>query len=57
MPFNKSKSHPAALATTRYDVSSKELLKTNIDREILLMKRNSFIYVFRTFQVTMYTYI
>ena len=57
MPFNKSKSHPAALATTRYGVSSKELLKTNIDREILLMKRNSFIYVFRTFQVTMYTYI
>ena len=57
MPFNKSKSHPAALATTRYGVSSKEPLKTNIDREILLMKRNSFIYVFRTFQVTMYTYI
>ena len=57
MPFNKSKSHPAALAITRYGVSDKELLKTNIDREILLMKRNSFIYMFRTFQVTMYTYI
>jgi len=56
MPFNKSKSHPAALTTTRYGVSGMELLKANIDREILLMKRNSFIYVFRTFQVTMYIY-
>jgi hypothetical protein len=32
-------------------VSGKELLKANIDREILLMKRNSFVYMFRTFQV------
>jgi hypothetical protein len=33
-------------------VSGKELLKANIDREILLMKRNSFVYMFRTFQVS-----
>jgi len=52
VPFDKSKSHPAALTTTRYGVSGKELLKANIDREILLMKRNSFVYIFRTFQVT-----
>jgi hypothetical protein len=52
VPFDKSKSHPAALTTTRYGVSGKELLKANIDREILLMKRNSFVYMFRTFQVT-----
>jgi hypothetical protein len=51
VPFDKSKSHPAALTTTRYGVSAKELLKANLDREILLMKRNSFVYVFRTFQV------
>jgi hypothetical protein len=44
-------SHPAALTTARYGVSGRELLKVNIDREILLMKRNSFIYVFRAFQV------
>ncbi|KAL6645520.1 hypothetical protein ACP70R_017128 [Stipagrostis hirtigluma subsp. patula] len=49
IPFDKSKSHPAALATTRYGVSAKELLKANIDREILLMRRNSFVYMFRTF--------
>lgn len=51
VPFDKSKSHPAALTTTRYGVSGTELLKANIDREILLMKRNSFVYMFRTFQV------
>ena len=52
VPFDKSKNHPAALTTTRYGVSGTELLKANIDREILLMKRNSFVYMFRTFQVT-----
>ncbi|KAG2598994.1 hypothetical protein PVAP13_5KG412600 [Panicum virgatum] len=51
VPFDKSKSHPAALTTTRYGVSGKELLKANIDREFLLMKRNSFVYIFRTFQL------
>jgi hypothetical protein len=50
--FDKSKSHPAALTTSRYGVSAKELLKANIDREILLIKRNYFVYFFRAFQVT-----
>nr|CAB3463375.1 unnamed protein product [Digitaria exilis] len=51
IPFDKSTSHPAALTTTRYGVSAKELLKANIDREILLIKRNSFVYIFRAFQL------
>ncbi|CAO2165489.1 unnamed protein product [Urochloa humidicola] len=53
IPFDKSKNHPAALTTSRYGVSSSELLKANIDREILLMKRNSFVYIFRTLQLMM----
>ncbi|CAO2191404.1 unnamed protein product [Urochloa humidicola] len=57
VPFDKRKSHPAALTTTRYGVSSKELLKANIDREILLMKRNSFVYMFRTFQLAVVSII
>ncbi|CAO2175421.1 unnamed protein product [Urochloa humidicola] len=57
VPFDKSKSHPAALMTTRYGVSSKELLKANIDREILLMKRNSFVYMFRIFQLAVVSII
>ncbi|KXG32868.1 ABC transporter G family member 36 [Sorghum bicolor] len=57
VPFDKSKGHPAALTTTRYGVSGKELLKANIDREILLMKRNSFVYIFRTFQLVLMSII
>jgi hypothetical protein len=48
--FDKSKSHPTVLTTTRYGVSGTELLKANIDKEILLMKRNSFVYMFKTFR-------
>lgn len=51
IPFEKSKNHPAALATSKYGVSMKELLKANIYREILLMKRNSFLYIFKAIQV------
>ncbi|OAY63326.1 ABC transporter G family member 36 [Ananas comosus] len=52
VPFDKSKSHPAALTTSKYGVSKTELLKANIDREILLMKRNSFVYIFKATQLT-----
>jgi len=51
-PFDKSKSHPAALTTEKYGLKSKELLKACTDREILLMKRNSFVYFFKLFQVS-----
>jgi hypothetical protein len=51
VPFDKSTSHPAALKTSKYGASMKELLKANIDREILLMKRNSFVYIFKAVQV------
>ncbi|XP_051135572.1 pleiotropic drug resistance protein 1-like isoform X2 [Andrographis paniculata] len=46
-PFDRTKSHPAALTTKEYGVSTKELLKACASREILLMKRNSFVYTFR----------
>ncbi|XP_074574926.1 ABC transporter G family member 36-like isoform X2 [Curcuma longa] len=52
IPYDKSKSHPAALTATKYGVSNKELLKANIDRELLLMKRNSFVYIFKAFQIS-----
>ncbi|KAK9054686.1 hypothetical protein SSX86_025765 [Deinandra increscens subsp. villosa] len=50
--YDKSKSHPAALTTEKYGLNSKELLKACTDREILLMKRNSFVYIFKLFQLT-----
>ncbi|KAK8595741.1 hypothetical protein V6N12_064251 [Hibiscus sabdariffa] len=51
VPFDKSKSHPAALTKEKYGVSKKELLKACVSREYLLMKRNLFVYVFETFQL------
>ncbi|KAG8643795.1 hypothetical protein MANES_11G067100v8 [Manihot esculenta] len=50
-PFDKAKSHPAALTTKRYGVGKMELLKACFSREILLMKRNSFVYTFKLTQL------
>ncbi|PNT75620.1 ABC transporter G family member 36 isoform X4 [Brachypodium distachyon] len=55
--FDKSTSHPLALTTSKYGVSTKELLKANVDREFLLMKRNSFFYVFRIVQLILLSVI
>ncbi|XAR70928.1 Xenobiotic-transporting ATPase [Bertholletia excelsa] len=51
IPFDRAKSHPDALTTNKYGVSKKELLKALISREYLLMKRNSFVYVFKLTQL------
>lgn len=52
IPFDKTKSHPAALTTKYYGVSRKDIVKACARRELLLMKRNSFIYIFKLFQVS-----
>ncbi|KAL6909620.1 hypothetical protein ACP4OV_001901 [Aristida adscensionis] len=51
IPFDKSKIHPDALTTSKYGISSWESLKTVMSRELLLMKRNSFIYIFKVTQL------
>ncbi|KAL0323901.1 UNVERIFIED_CONTAM: Pleiotropic drug resistance protein 1 [Sesamum calycinum] len=51
VPFEKEKSHPDALTTVKYGVSKKELLKACVAREFLLMKRNSFVYIFKLIQL------
>ncbi|XP_009141587.1 ABC transporter G family member 39 [Brassica rapa] len=56
-PYDKSKTHPAALVTQKYGISNWELFKACFDREWLLMKRNSFIYVFKTVQITIMSLI
>ncbi|KAF1863633.1 hypothetical protein Lal_00030702 [Lupinus albus] len=50
-PYDKSKGHPAALAKTQYAVSKWEISKACFEREVLLIRRHSFLYIFRTFQV------
>ncbi|RWW27554.1 hypothetical protein BHE74_00018097 [Ensete ventricosum] len=57
VPYDKSRAHPAALTTQKYGISNWELLKACLSREWLLMKRNSFVYVFKTFQITILSFI
>ncbi|CAH9117683.1 unnamed protein product [Cuscuta europaea] len=52
IPYDKSKTHPAALVQRNYGISNLELLKACFSREWLLMKRNSFLYIFKTTQIT-----
>ncbi|XP_077234885.1 ABC transporter G family member 39-like isoform X2 [Tasmannia lanceolata] len=51
-PYTEVKAYPSALVTEPYGISSWEILKICFSREWLLMKRNWFIYVFKTFQIT-----
>ncbi|XVF88175.1 hypothetical protein PTKIN_Ptkin19aG0029300 [Pterospermum kingtungense] len=56
-PYDKSKSHPAALTKHNYGVSKKELLKACMSREYLLMKRNLFVYVFKMIQLIITAFV
>ncbi|CAA2949075.1 ABC transporter G family member 36-like [Olea europaea subsp. europaea] len=51
IPYDKSRSHKAALVFKKFLVPKRELLKANFDKEWLLIKRNSFVYVFKTVQI------
>ncbi|XP_060212522.1 pleiotropic drug resistance protein 2-like [Lycium barbarum] len=55
--YDKSRAHPAALITEKYGISNMELFKACLSREWLLMKRNSFLYIFKTFQITIMSII
>ncbi|CAN6452411.1 unnamed protein product [Victoria cruziana] len=57
VPYDRSKSHPAALETRKYGLSSWDLFKACFSREWLLMKRNSFLYIFKTTQITIMSII
>ncbi|KAJ7955316.1 Pleiotropic drug resistance transporter [Quillaja saponaria] len=50
-PYDKSQSHKNALSFSKYSLSKWELFKACMRRELLLMKRNSFVYVFKTIQL------
>lgn len=54
-PFDKRMNHRAALTRRKYGVKKKELLKACFSREFLLMKRNSFVYIFKLIQVRITT--
>ncbi|KAL4636641.1 hypothetical protein ACB092_03G023500 [Castanea dentata] len=50
-PYDKSQSHEDALSFSVYSLSKWELSRICASREYLLMKRNSFIYIFKTTQL------
>ncbi|KAL9150125.1 hypothetical protein ABFS82_12G149200 [Erythranthe guttata] len=50
--YDKSKAHKAALVKEKYGISNWELFRACFSREWLLMKRNSFVYIFKTSQIT-----
>ncbi|KAH7684878.1 Xenobiotic-transporting ATPase protein [Dioscorea alata] len=51
VPFDKSQSHKAALVFSKHAVPVSDLLKASFAKELLLLKRNSFVYIFKTIQI------
>ncbi|TXG46305.1 hypothetical protein EZV62_028185 [Acer yangbiense] len=51
VPYDKSRAHRAALVFKRFCVPKMDLLKACWDKEWMLIKRNSFVYVFKTVQI------
>ncbi|XP_016466204.1 pleiotropic drug resistance protein 2 [Nicotiana tabacum] len=52
IPYDKYSVHRAALVKNKYGISNQELFKACFSREWLLMKRSSFLYIFKTTQIT-----
>nr|XP_043611609.1 ABC transporter G family member 29-like [Erigeron canadensis] len=57
VPFNKATSHKSALVLKRYLVPKKELFKASFQKECLLMKRNSVVYIAKMVQSTIVAFI
>ncbi|KAJ9568577.1 hypothetical protein OSB04_004543 [Centaurea solstitialis] len=57
VPYDKNQSHKAALVYKKFLVPKMELLKASWDKEWLLMKRNAFIYVFKSIQIVFIGFI
>ncbi|XWS16296.1 hypothetical protein CRYUN_Cryun34aG0072800 [Craigia yunnanensis] len=55
--FDKSRGHKAAIVFTRYSVPKLELLRACLDKEVFLIKRNSFFYVFKTSQIIIIAFL
>ncbi|CAO2839378.1 unnamed protein product [Amaranthus hypochondriacus] len=52
LPYDKSNTHPSALVKQKYGLSKMELLRACFSREWLLMRRNGFLYIFKSVQIT-----
>ncbi|XP_022777146.1 pleiotropic drug resistance protein 1-like [Durio zibethinus] len=52
-PFDKTRSDPTLLTTENYGLKKMELFKACFSKELLLMKRNSFVYIFKLVQIVL----
>ncbi|KAJ0709579.1 putative ABC-type sulfate transporter [Helianthus annuus] len=57
IPYDKNQSHKAALVFKKYLVSKRDLLKASWDKEWLLLKRNAFVYVFKSVQFIILAFV
>lgn len=57
IPFDKRCSHPAALSTRTYGVKRTELLKIGFRWQMLLLKRNAFVLVFKFTQANAFHHL
>ncbi|KAG6554605.1 hypothetical protein Mapa_003623 [Marchantia paleacea] len=51
IPFDKSTSHKAALTFDSQSLSKRQIFKTVLHREVLMMKRNPLVWFFRLWQI------
>ncbi|MCD9643040.1 hypothetical protein HAX54_030144 [Datura stramonium] len=51
IPFDKRDNHPTTLSSSNYGMKKSELLKISFDWQMLLLKRNSVVLVFKVTQV------
>ncbi|KAJ0755525.1 putative ABC-type sulfate transporter [Helianthus annuus] len=57
IPYDKNQSHKAALVFKKYLVSKRDLLKASWDKEWLLLKRNAFVYIFKSVQFIILAFV
>ncbi|KAH7352830.1 hypothetical protein KP509_19G066000 [Ceratopteris richardii] len=57
IPFDKSQSHPAALVHRKYGLKKDDIFKACLAREVLMWKRNSFMYIFKTCQLVVLSFL
>ncbi|XP_057834777.2 ABC transporter G family member 35 isoform X2 [Cryptomeria japonica] len=57
IPYDKNKSHKAALVFNKNCVPKMEIFKACFAKEWLLVKRNSFVYIFKTAQIVVIAFI
>ncbi|KAK1434146.1 hypothetical protein QVD17_11064 [Tagetes erecta] len=57
IPYDRIKSHKAALVLDKYLVSKRVMLKASWDKEWLLVKRNAFVYIFKSAQFIILAFV